>query len=316
MRSRYTSNFPKLWKFTVVPFVILFFTIPIGALDGPMWKVSLSAAIILALIELIGIFLKMPLSMLLRAGLKTFRKYAANTRGTLATPVNWRKKHGPFVMVSILLSTIANADYNVADSMMFERQWSKNHVGMEAADKVRASCDECPLGLALENVVPDLFNVSIDSTISEDIEISFNGEKPWGEFLQDIVREASLSAEMIRYNNMIVISKAGGPGDVGIFYTNLAGANSAYYETKTFRINKGDSFKSAMKRWAKREKWDIIVDIDNDINFSTSSRFEGTLEEAVYQLFSAMKKQGMLSSSHIATSPLNTTILISDKKER
>lgn len=315
MKSRYTSHFPKIWKFTVVPFVLSFVSLPLGAMEMGLWKVTLTMAITLALIELVGILLNMPLSMLFRKGINTLREIISASGGTLATPISWKKKYGPFVLLLICISS-ARADYNVADSMMFERQWSKNHVGLESADKIKASCDDCPLPLALEQVIPDIFNVSINSDIDENIEINFDGDKPWGEFLLDIVREGSLTAEMIRYNNMIIISPAKGPDDVGVFYTNLAGANSAYYETKTFMINKGEYFKEAMARWGKREDWTLVVDIDDDIRFRTSARFEGTLEEAVYQLFYAMKKQGMLASSYIESSPLNTTIIISQKKEQ
>jgi hypothetical protein len=313
--TKFTSQFPGFWKYTVVSPVLVFFALPAGVIG--VHQPLLIAAGLLFLAETIALIMGIKLKMLFRLILSSPAVFL-NGKNLSSIPVNWKRQHNPFMMMffcsSLFFSSLPEAAYDVTDSLRYERDWSRNEIGSSLNDVIEATCDGCPISLALENVIPNNFKVMIDSGI-EDLKVDYADKKPWGVMLNEIANKHDLHIELIRYKHLILVSKSDGD-NAGISYVNLVGEKSNFYETKSFEVIVGDSLAETLDRWAQREEWEVVNRLGKNIIMQTSGRFEGNLLEAVKSLIKSFKDRGRLSRVEVNYSVENRVLLITPMEDK
>ncbi len=308
MRGRYTAAFPLLFKISPLGPVIAFFSLPLPGL----WGLGIAATI--AAFELFSrVILQMPPSMALRKisrGIVSMILYP----GLKATPTIWNRRHWPLVvlitMVSISMPSESWAQYNVTDSMRWDREWSAGAVGVNQSDVLEAMCNGCPLDIALKQILPPDFTPFISDDVNAKVKVDFVAGKPWGIVLSNVAQAHDLKIEVMRHNQRVIVEKAV-KNQGGVSVVSLLPQRKGFYDTKQWELIPGDTLKDSFERWAKSEGWDVLYELDENIHIDVYASFNGNLIEAVQQTLEAYKAVGVLSRVTMKYSHANTVIKIS-----
>src|SRR5690606_1633841 len=132
---------------------------------------GLYVAAVIAAFELLSrLFLNMPPSMAIRKisrGIINMLFYS----GLKATPVIWSRRHWPLVVMLAIFGIGSPQDsfaqYQVTDSMRWDREWSSGAVGVSQADVLEAMCRDCPLDIAMKQILPTDFNFFIADEVNK-----------------------------------------------------------------------------------------------------------------------------------------------------
>lgn len=313
MSGRYTSQFPK------IGFISPLFLLPLaGMVPALMFKASVApfiyaAMAVVALEILVKVRKAHSLGGLMRRTI-SIMLMGIFGRGMKSTPVSWRRRHFPhFVALFAFVMSLSHppvvwAEYDVTDSLRWDRDLRAGSIGMSEDDVVSISCQDCPLKLGLTELIPTDFNVLIDDDVSINDNISYNPGRPWGSILNDIARDNDLSIEIHRHGNRVIVENS--PTNRGaVNIVSMEPRKSSFYDTKTWELIPGDTLDESLKRWARSEGWNVIFEV-NDVAIDVPAVFEGNLIEAINSVFASYRASGRYVRVQPQYSHANNVILI------
>lgn len=312
MRGRHTAGFPKFKIISPIAPVMFFLTMPLIVIGvSPKVIFLISGSVLIA--ELFSrIFLGMPPVMAFRrimrgiVGMLIFK-------GLKNSPVSWNKRHWPMsILLVLVMFSAANdsyAQFRVTDSMRWDREWSQGAVGTGPESIIEAFCRDCPLDIALSQILPKDFNYFVSREIGSK-KINFTGAKPWGIILSDVAVANDLKVEIMRHNNRVLVENAP-KNQGGVSVVALLPNRQGFFENKSWELIPGDTLKASLERWAASEGWSVIYGLETDVNIDVYAKFSGNLFEAIKQMLEAYRSVGLLSRVTMRYSHANTAIRIS-----
>lgn len=306
MKGRNTSLFPTIFGITPISPIILLSNI----LIKEMLVIYVVTGILM--VELIAkIVFKMTVMMMIRKLTRSMASfiYGAQLSGV---PNKWKRKHWPYALCLVFVTLQADnsfAQFTITDSLRWDREWQSGSLGLSDADTLKATCRKCPLSLALKQLLPKEFTPYISEDVDKDIKINFISGRPWGMVLKDIATEHELEIELHKNGLRAIVDKS--PSKRGrVSMVTLAPKKESFFETKTWELIPGDKLRASLERWAKKENWDVIYSLSDNLYIDVYAKFEGNLLEAIESLLAAYRQRGLLTRAKMTYSHANSTILL------
>jgi virulence-associated protein VagC len=305
MRGRFTAMFPSV--FGVSPFIPILGFINLFIRINELWFFIL----LLIGVEMMLKALKMNFTMCLRLFTRGVVSLVFGG-GVSGMPVQWKRRHWPLPLLLLAFTLPSNevySEFTITDSSRWEREWRSGLIGMSDVDILDAMCNDCPLDLALTQILPPIFTPFV-SPSTENIKVSFTAGRPWGMVLSDLASENNLSIEIMKSGNRVVIEPS--PKNRGaVTVTSLLAKKESFYGSKTWELIPGDTLKESFERWARSENWTVLFKLDRDIRIDPYAKFQGNLLQAIEDALSAYRASGVLSRVHMTYSHDNNAIRIS-----
>lgn len=319
MTGRYTSQFPKIGPITPLFFIPTAITIGafVVAPSSTAFFAYLTIAVLVGEI-VVKITKTHSLGALMRRIISSLLMGLFG-RGMKSTPVSWRRRHFPTIVITLFSSSLfiaspdVSAEFNVTDSLRWDRDLRAGSVGMTEDDAISVSCNQCPLKIGLRQLLPTDFNLLIDDSVFAGKEVSYSPGTPWGKILYDLAVENDLAVEIHKHGNRVIVENS--PSNRGtVDVVSLEQRKASFYDTKSWELIPGDSLHQSLERWAASEGWEIIYEVD-DVAIDVPAVFDGNLIEAVTTLFASYRASGRFMRVQPQYSTANNTIRIAHEQQ-
>ncbi|WP_196160935.1 TcpQ domain-containing protein [Reinekea sp. G2M2-21] len=227
----------------------------------------------------------------------------------------------PMVLATFVLYTAlseqAMADYRLIDSGSYDRAILEGSLGTASNDLVAGSCDQCPLNMALDMILPDDLLVSWAENVKKDQTIRFSGPKQWAYILKDIALEHDLIFILrVRDSmgrNSLSVSRA--PVNAGaLIYETPRQPEILTAKTKRWTLTPGQRLPVALRAWAQTEGKKIAWELEREPVIEYEAVFQGNLLDAMEQVIAAYQAQGLMREAIIQPSSNGVFVFKSSKK--
>jgi hypothetical protein len=236
-----------------------------------------------------------------------------------AYPTDFYASEGKYLpavaLVFVLASTgteQAAADYQLVDSLSYDREIAQNTIGTQPGDVVNGFCDQCPLELAIQQIVPDSLVLLWSDSLDKSMRVTWNGPDVWGTLLQQMAIENDLYVivrpQDATGRNSVEVSEA--PTGRGAFIAETSRNASLYGEaTSAYVLRAGENLPDNLNQWAARQGKRIAWELDRRPIIDFDARFNGSLIDAIEQVMSAYRARGQMTEVRVVPMANNVIVI-------
>lgn len=235
-----------------------------------------------------------------------------------AYPTDFYASEGKYLPVAALIFVIAStgtdqaaADYQLVDSLSYDREIANNTIGTQPSDTVNGFCDLCPLELAIQQIVPDSLVLLWSDNLDRSIPVSWNGPDVWGTLLQELAIDNDLYVivrpQDATGRNSVEVSQA--PRGRGAFIAETSRNASLYGESNSeYVLRAGENLPDNLNQWASRHGKRIAWELDRRPIIDFDARFNGNLVDAIEQVMSAYRARGQMTEVRVV--PMANDVIV------
>lgn len=221
-----------------------------------------------------------------------------------------------FVVFGLAGTDQAVADYQLVDSLSYDREITQNTVGSQPSDMVNGFCEGCPLEVAIKQIVPSSLVLLWAENVNKALPVSWQGPAVWGTMLQEMAINYDLyiivRPQDATGRNSVEVSMA--PKGRGAFISESARSASLYGEsTSVYELRVGENLPDNLNEWAARQGKRVAWELDRRPIIDFNARFNGNLIDSIEQVLSAYRARGQMTEVRVIPMS-NNVIVITNRK--